>query len=289
MKFLLPVTGLLILLLNCCKQPNQENAEDLAYTKSLKSQQVAVELPISPWVSKGPCGPYQGILISIDQNTFQVDGHPETVEQDEINSHLKKEVNKIKQTHSAYLLIAAPPETHFRQIRTAIRAAARAGLTDIFFAVKKSPSALNLIQSKLHLSLPCACLETPDISPMFIKIDRYGAIYINTGPEQEMLDTDIQRRSLPQLSERLESYAAAARAGALEAHVQAWVDSKASYQRAIDLLSATQQVGIRNIYFVDLVEGPSPPGRTCQGYRTGSPPPQPRLPVAPQFIPPPQE
>ena len=66
----------------------------------------------------------------------------------------------------------------------------------------------------LEMALPSAAPsdEQPDIQPMFIKIDVNGSIYVNSGPAQEILDTDTSSRELPLLAQRLELYASGARA-----------------------------------------------------------------------------
>lgn len=248
---LLAISSLLLLSLTSCKQADPGSTE-AAYLESLKSQQIGVELPISRYVNKGPSGASHGIIVVVKNDTYQIEDQPLQDSMD-LDKAIEQEIKKLSPA-PRFLLIAASPEAHFKRIRTAIRSAARAGLTDIYFAIKENKSHLNLIQSKLHLNLPCACDDIPELCPLFIKIDQYGAIYINTGPEQEALDTDVKLRQLPQLSKRLTNYAAAARAGAHQPFVQIWVDGEASYQRVIDLLTELSQANIKSLFFTDLID-----------------------------------
>jgi biopolymer transport protein ExbD len=270
-----------LLLLFSCKQSDPDTTDQDAYIESLVSQQIGVKLPISPIVNKGPCGASHGILTMIKKDSFQVEDHPAQGSTD-LDQTIQQEIAKLTPKQNPYLLIASSPKTHFKRIRTAIRAAARAGLTDVYFAIKKNRSDHNLIQSKIHLPLLTISGGVPELAPMFIKTDRSGAIYVNTGSEQEMLDNNVQLRQLPQLATRLKSYAAAARAGGHEPYVLIWADGESSYQRVIDVLSELRQANIRTIIFTDLVESTFDNHGGCRlpGSRKPS---SPSRPIAPKF------
>ena len=108
----------------------------------------------------------------------------------------------------------------------------------------------------LKMTLPAAAPSTEllELAPMFIKVDKGGTIYINTGPEQEPLDSNVQERGLPMLKERLDSYANAARAGGREPIVQIWADGEASQQRVVDVINCLASAKVKSVTFTDLVD-----------------------------------
>jgi len=111
-------------------------------------------------------------------------------------------------------------------------------------------------EQDLKMSLPAAAPsdEVPELAPMFIKVDQAGFIYVNTGDEQEALDSDVESRKLPLLKERLDSYGNAARAGGKQPIVQIWVDSEAVQQRVIDVINCLASANVKSITFTDLVD-----------------------------------
>ena len=115
-------------------------------------------------------------------------------------------------------------------------------------------------EQDLRMALPAAAPSTDvmDLAPMFIKVDRSGAIYVGVGAEQETLDSDVARRELPMLKERLDSYANAARAGGKEPMVQIWADGEANQQRVIDVINCLASAKVQSVTFTDLVDQPDP-------------------------------
>ncbi|NWK57104.1 biopolymer transporter ExbD [Verrucomicrobiaceae bacterium N1E253] len=113
-------------------------------------------------------------------------------------------------------------------------------------------------EQDLKMTLPAAApsSEPPELAPMFIKVDKSGSIYINTGAEQEALDSDANVRKLPQLKGRLDSYANAARAGGKEPIVQIWADGEAAQQRVVDVLNCLASAKVNSVTFTDLVDTP---------------------------------
>ncbi len=113
-------------------------------------------------------------------------------------------------------------------------------------------------EQDLSLQLPAAApSDTPPVlAPMFIKVDKSGSIYINAGPSQEPLDSDVNQRTLPLLEERLDSYAAAARAGGTQPVVQIWADPEALQQRVVDVLNCLASAEVKSVTFTDLVDRP---------------------------------
>ncbi|MGJ8676770.1 MAG: ExbD/TolR family protein [Akkermansiaceae bacterium] len=111
-------------------------------------------------------------------------------------------------------------------------------------------------EQDLRMSLPAAApaSEPSPLAPMFIKIDPAGRIFINTGPAQEMVESDNDNRRLPDLSSRLFSYVATAKAGAQEPLVQVSVDGEVEQQRVIDVLNCLAGAEIAKVTFTDLVD-----------------------------------
>ena len=113
-------------------------------------------------------------------------------------------------------------------------------------------------EQDLSLQLPAAAPSDtpPELAPMFIKVDKTGVIAINTGPAQELLDRDVNVRQLPLLKERLDSYAAGAKAGGSQPVVQIWADPEALQQRVVDVLNCLASAKINSVTFTDLVDTP---------------------------------
>lgn len=111
-------------------------------------------------------------------------------------------------------------------------------------------------EQDLMMALPAANpgTEMPDLAPMFIKVEKSGGIYVNTGPEQEPLDSDVNQRTLPLLKERLDSYANAAKAGGQQPIVQIWADGEAEQQRVVDVINCLASAEIKSVTFTDLVD-----------------------------------
>ena len=113
-------------------------------------------------------------------------------------------------------------------------------------------------EQDLKMSLPAAApSETPPVlEPMFIKIEKSGQIYINSGPAQELVESETDNRELAELRNRLETMVAAAKAGAQEPIVQIWADGEAMQQRVIDVLNCLALVRVTKVTFTDLVDTP---------------------------------
>ena len=113
-------------------------------------------------------------------------------------------------------------------------------------------------EQDLNMQLPAAAPSDtpPSLAPMFIKVDKTGTIAINTGPAQETLDSDVNVRQLPLLKERLDQYAAGARAGGDQPIVQIWADPEALQQRIVDVLNCLASAEIKSVTFTDLVDTP---------------------------------
>ena len=75
------------------------------------------------------------------------------------------------------------------------------------------------------------------------------------GAAQELLDTEAQgaERTLPRLDQRLEIYAAAAKAGNNKPLVQVYVEAEAEQQVVSDVLNHLAKHDVTTVTFTDLV------------------------------------
>ena len=124
----------------------------------------------------------------------------------------------------------------------------------IYFIVT---STLSPKETDLQMQLPAKVQDstkTPDINPMFIRVDANGTIFVGTGSAQQILDSDPQVRNVPLLSSQLNLYASAARGADSMPLVQLYVDGNAVQQRVIDVLNALARVEISSVTFTDLVD-----------------------------------
>jgi biopolymer transport protein ExbD len=124
----------------------------------------------------------------------------------------------------------------------------------IYFLVT---STLTPKETDLQMQLPAKVQDstkTPDINPMFIRVDANGTIFVGTGSAQQILDSDPQDRNVPLLSSQLNLYASAARGADSVPLVQLYVDGNAVQQRVIDVLNALARVEISSVTFTDLVD-----------------------------------
>jgi len=114
-------------------------------------------------------------------------------------------------------------------------------------------------ETDLQMQLPAKVQDatrTPDIDPMFIRIDANGSIFVGTGSAQQIMDTDPNDRNVPLLSAQLGLYASAARGADSVPLVQLYADGNAVQQRVIDVLNALARVEISSVTFTDLVDPP---------------------------------
>ena len=111
-------------------------------------------------------------------------------------------------------------------------------------------------EQDLSMQLPAGIPggSPPTLAPMFVKVDRSGTIYINQGEAQEALDSDVEQRQLPRLSERLASYTTVARAGGTEPIVQVWADPEATQQRVVDVINCLAGAEVNSVTFTDLLD-----------------------------------
>ncbi|BDS08017.1 hypothetical protein NT6N_30570 [Oceaniferula spumae] len=231
--------------------------------------EIDTQLPVADFSHSSPCSAANRVFVTLSGPNFRINNGFETDDMEKLYSGLSEKRSETKQNEFPLIYLIAPAETTFDQIRSAIRTAAKAGFADIFLVTKRTPASGNYLKHGLLLRLPTASgLSPPSIEPIFVRSDRDGSIFINTGPSQEALDHCREKRSLPKLNETLDNYAACARAGGFEPIAQIHIDSSATYQRAIDVMNAMQRCHIRHITFTDVT---STPHRTCQGMGKGKP------------------
>jgi len=117
----------------------------------------------------------------------------------------------------------------------------------VFFLVTAS-----LVASEQDLSSTIPPKGTPapsEAKPLFIAIDSKGVISTNQGTFSEILDKDATQRSVPALSQRLQTYAAILRASGKTPSVKLKADPETPYQRVIDVLNALREHEITEVNF----------------------------------------
>ena len=114
----------------------------------------------------------------------------------------------------------------------------------IYFLVT---STLEKKEADLGLTLPT---ENPDssstqveIDQMIIVVDPEGAVIVN----DEVLDTDLNKRELPNLSARLKMYKKAAELSGSKPLVVVAADDSSKGQRLVDVLNALAGEGIKHV------------------------------------------
>ncbi|NNE90732.1 MAG: biopolymer transporter ExbD [Verrucomicrobiales bacterium] len=105
-----------------------------------------------------------------------------------------------------------------------------------------------LMKQELDLNLILPGVATVQSEPvkvdqMLIKISPDGTISVN----EEVVESDPNNRELPNLSQRLESYAATAKLAGSEAMVVIACDDEAMEQRFVDVLNSCGKAGLKNI------------------------------------------
>ncbi|MEM7600572.1 MAG: biopolymer transporter ExbD [Verrucomicrobiota bacterium] len=113
----------------------------------------------------------------------------------------------------------------------------------IYFLVT---TTLQKSEADLSLVLPGVTKEDSrevKIDQMLVKIDAAGVIMVN----EEVSDTDPNDRDLPNLTERLSRYSAAATVANTETQVIIDCDQEAVGQRFIDVLNVCAKADIKNV------------------------------------------
>jgi len=85
--------------------------------------------------------------------------------------------------------------------------------------------------------------ESVEIDQMMIEIGGDGGVYVN----DELMDSDLNDRRLPRLTERLQRYAQSAQIAGSDAMVVIDCADDAENQRFIDVLNACAHTGLQNV------------------------------------------
>jgi biopolymer transport protein ExbD len=90
---------------------------------------------------------------------------------------------------------------------------------------------------------------------MLILLDQEGKVFVKTeSGVDELLESDVDARTLPVLDKRLELYRSLAENSGQDPLVQLRVDGKTVQQRVIDVLNSLAGAGITKITFTDLLD-----------------------------------
>lgn len=221
------------------------------------------------------------IEIQYSDSGWNVQGGTHTDVLEEVEEQIKAARDKFHtEGYQPRVLIEAGQDVKFKRVRAAIRASAKAGIDEFLFAVRQHPTHPAVLNHVLTfdtlLSHGCGC-GPPVIAPQFIKVDKQGSVFINTGPAQELLNSNPEAHDLPELSKRIQSYQAAAHAGSQEPRFQVWIDGEAPYQKFIDIINLFRSHGIERENFTDFIDD------HMGGCRLPTPYITPRAPLAPSI------
>jgi biopolymer transport protein ExbD len=160
------------------------------------------------------------------------------------------------------IVISAECDTPFAEIRTMVRGAARAGFGRVDFLVFSASERCRNQTFSLELPAVDGSGQPDDIEPLLVSVDDNGQIYIGRGPSRVLQDSDPEDHALPKLANTLELLSTAARAAQCQPFCMLHLNSAASYQRLIDVLSRFHEYQITRIWFTDFVYGHD---TTCNG------------------------
>ncbi|WP_379716152.1 hypothetical protein [Haloferula chungangensis] len=150
------------------------------------------------------------------------------------------------------LLISAPAEIPFREIRELLRIAAKSGICDIEFLVDQGTGPSRPAGFHLSLAWGVGCWGPPNIEPVFIVVDADEKVSVGLGAARDVLDRDREDRTLTNLDQRLSAYKMAMEATSSVGSVEIHVAPGASYQRMIDVLACVAWNRIDRVNFTDL-------------------------------------
>lgn len=119
----------------------------------------------------------------------------------------------------------------------------------IFFIVT---STIQPREQDLPMTLPGVWgIPGDEVMRVMIGVKGDGAIVMNAGEDEEVLDTDNAIHEIPRTKERLKVINDLARANGSELFVQIVSDEGVSHQRFIDLLNCLKGEGISKITIAD--------------------------------------
>lgn len=244
----------LTLFISLCLLASCERKEQIPTPTGLKSPDLPTAIHSRPLEEKE--SHYIEIVISDDKTEIFQEGKrvTNTTNSEDLFTALKqlREKND-KMGYASPILISAPGSTPFSLIVDRIRTAAETGIAQILFLVH---SDQNSDARVVFVELPSMGQLLPKIDPYFLHITSDGHVYSGTGESRVQMDNGTQDQQLDKLSENLQLFSSAAKAaGISSAACQIYIEPKATYQRAIDVISLINKHEIKP-YFTDLIEEP---------------------------------
>ncbi len=114
-------------------------------------------------------------------------------------------------------------------------------------------SSLDPKEADLGMKLPTtesSAANQVEVDQMTIEVNSEGHIIV----DEEVLDTDVADRSVPNLSKKIGEYAQAAQLTGSQPIVVVSADDAAKGQRFVDVLNALAAVGIENVTITGFTE-----------------------------------
>lgn len=128
-------------------------------------------------------------------------------------------------------------------------------LTDICFLLLiyfLVTSTIHISEKELSLDLPTKG-QPSEVDALSINVESNGAISVGKADSAEILDTDLEDRSLPLLSDRVELYKAGADLANIKPLIELSVSDDTSQQRLIDVMNCLANLNISSITFNDAI------------------------------------
>jgi biopolymer transport protein ExbD len=218
-----------------------------------------VEPPLVKVPGAEPAG---RIVVNIRQDgTLTVGGNLILVGDEDVTDYVNQERRRLEaEGLSAKLFLRGDRNSVFKYSRSVIRAAAKAGVDQVIFAVyevsdKKPESALKIRETDIEMALPKHDDGLPKVgseAPVLVEIAIDSKDRISILNEGGMLDVDPAVRDLPLLKTKLKDIAKAEGLQERDLRVSIFVDPLASHQRVIDVLNALAVNGVTRVTFADL-------------------------------------
>jgi len=215
-----------------------------------------------PLVKVLPAEPTGRIVVNIRlDGTLTVGGNLVLVSDEDVTDYVNQERRRLEaEGLSAKLFLRGDRNSVFEYSRSVIRAAAKAGVDQVVFAVyeasrKKPESASKFHETDIEMALPKHDDGLPKVggeAPVVVEIAIDSKDRISILKEGGMLDVDPAVRDLPLLNTKLKGIAKAEGLQGRDLRVSIWVDPLASLQRVIDVLNALAANGVTRVKFADL-------------------------------------
>jgi biopolymer transport protein ExbD len=201
------------------------------------------------------------IVVTIDDDAVPMNEEgAKLVDDDAVLGYLEERRSEVEELNlNPRVHLRAVETVHFSHVRRVIRLAARRGLHEVIFVSLAQAQIRELLEERerdLEMQLPKADPQDQQVAlqPLLILIDAQGAIFLNTGLAREPLDQKAVEGELPMLEQRVEIYAAAARAGNDKPLVQIHVDGNAQQSRVLEVLNVLAKYKVDQVTFTDIIE-----------------------------------